>query len=146
MRDFSIDLAWAKIQAAITGLGAWLGMFLGGCDNFLYALIILTTHDVISGILVAIVQKRLSSAIGFRGISRKILMFGLVGMAAMIDAKIIGTGSALRTATICFYSSNQGLSVLENAAVLGLPVPEKLKGILQQLHKREEKDAADSDE
>ncbi len=146
MRDFSIDLAWAKIQAAITGLGAWLGMFLGGCDNFLYALIILTTLDVISGILVAIVQKRLSSAIGFRGISRKILMFGLVGMAAMIDAKIIGTGSALRTATICFYSSNQGLSVLENAAVLGLPVPEKLKGILQQLHKREEKDAADSDE
>ena len=146
MRDFSIDLLWAKIQAAATGLGAWLGMFLGGCDNFLYALIILTSLDVISGILVAIVQKKLSSSIGFKGISRKILMFGLVGLAALIDAKLIGTSSALRTATICFYCSNQGLSVLENAAFLGLPVPEKLKGILQQLHNREEKDAADSDE
>ena len=139
MRDFSVDLAWAKIQAAITALGGWLGLFLGGCDNFLYALLILTILDFISGVLVAIVQKKLSSSIGFKGISRKVLMFGLVGIAALMDQKIIGTGSALRTATICFYCSNQGLSVLENATVLGLPVPEKLKAILQQLHNREEK-------
>lgn len=139
MRDFSVDLAWAKIQAVITALGGWLGLFLGGCDNFLYALLILTILDFISGVLVAIVQKKLSSSIGFKGISRKVLMFGLVGIAALMDQKIIGTGSALRTATICFYCSNQGLSVLENATVLGLPVPEKLKAILQQLHNREEK-------
>ena len=93
MRDFSVDLAWAKIQAVITALGGWLGLFLGGCDNFLYALLILTILDFISGVLVAIVQKKLSSSIGFKGISRKVLMFGLVGIAALMDQKIIGTGT-----------------------------------------------------
>ena len=139
MRDFTIDLVWAKVQIAITGLGAWFGMFLGGCDNYLYALVVLTSLDVVSGILVAIAQKKLSSSVGFRGISRKVLMFGLVGMAAMIDSRIIGSGSSLRTATIWFFASNQGLSVLENATVLGLPVPEKLKAALKQLHNREDK-------
>ena len=88
-------------------------------------------------------QKKLSSSIGFIGISRKVLMFGLVGVAAVLDRKVIGSGSALRTATICFYISNQGLSVLENSTVLGLPVPEKLKAVLQQLHNRQEKDSVD---
>ena len=139
MRDFRVDLIWTKIQIAITALGGWLGMFLGGCDNFLYALIILTAIDFLSGVLVAIEQKTLSSSIGFRGIARKVLMFCLVGIAHTLDTRMLGSGAALRTATICYFCSNQGLSVVENCTVLGLPVPEKVKDALAQLHKRNEK-------
>ena len=140
MRDFSIDLIWAKIQIAITAFGAWLGYFLGGLDNLLYALILLAAIDFLSGVLVAIEQKKLSSSVGFRGIARKVLMFCLIGIAHTLDTKILGSGAALRTATICYFCSNEGVSVLENSACLGLPIPEKLKDALAQIHGRKEKD------
>ena len=95
----------------------------------------------------AAVDKRLSSEIGFKGICKKVLIFVLVGLANILDVQIIGTGSVLRTAVIFFYISNEGVSLLENAAHLGLPVPEKLKDILQQLHNRaEEVDENDESE
>ena len=138
MRDFSIDLIWAKIQVAITAVGGWIGWFLGGVDGMLIALIVLMALDYLSGVMCAIVDKKLSSAIGFKGICKKVLILMLVDVANIIDVHVVGTGAVLRGAVICFYLSNEGLSLLENAAHVGLPIPEKLKSILAQLHGREE--------
>ena len=140
MKDFSIDLIWAKIQIAFTALGGWLGYFLGGTDGLLIALLIFVVLDYVTGVLCAIEDKSLSSAVGFRGIMRKVIIFMLVGVGHILDVHVVGTGSALRTAVIFFYLSNEGVSLLENAAHLGLPVPEKLKAVLEQLHSRSEKE------
>lgn len=140
MRNFSIDLIWTKIQIAVTGLGGWLGYFLGGVDGMMTALIVLMALDYITGIMCAIVDKKLSSAVGFKGICKKCLILMLVGVANVIDLHVVGSGSALRGAVICFYMSNEGLSLLENAAYIGLPIPDKLKEILEQLHDRKEKE------
>ena len=137
MRDFTIDLIWAKIQAAITVIGGWLGYFLGGLDGLMIALVIFVVLDYVTGIMCAIADKKLSSSVGFKGICRKVLIFLLVGVAHIVDLHVVGSGSVLRGAVVCFYLSNDGVSMLENAAHLGLPVPEKLKVILEQLHDRE---------
>ena len=137
MRDFTIDLIWAKIQAAITVIGGWLGYFLGGLDGLMIALVIFVVLDYVTGIMCAIADKKLSSSVGFKGICRKVLIFLLVGVAHIVDLHVVGSGSVLRGAVVCFYLSNEGVSMLENAAHLGLPVPEKLKVILEQLHDRE---------
>ncbi len=145
MRDFSIDLIWAKIQVAITAVGGWIGWFLGGVDGMLIALIVLMALDYLSGIMCAIENKKLSSAVGFKGICKKVLILMLVGVANIIDVNVVGNGAVLRGAVICFYLSNEGLSLLENAAYLGLPIPDKLREILSQLHNRKEKEKDDSD-
>lgn len=137
MRDFSIDLIWAKVQIAITALGGWLGYFLGGMDGLMIALIVLMTLDYVSGVMCAVIDKKLSSAVGFKGICKKVFILMLVGVAHIIDLHVVGTGSALRGAVICFYMSNEGLSLLENAAHIGLPIPDKLRDILSQLHDKE---------
>ena len=136
MRNISIDLIWTKIQIAITSLGGVLGYFVGGMDGLLTALVILMVLDYVTGVMCAIVDKSLSSAIGFRGIFKKVLIFMLVGVAHILDLHVVGTGEALRSAVICFYLSNEGVSLLENAGHLGLPIPEKLKAILAQLHEK----------
>ena len=138
---------WNTMQIILAAVGGWLGYFLGGCDGLVYALILFVAADYITGVMCAAVDKRLSSEIGFKGICKKVLIFVLVGLANILDVQIIGTGSVLRTAVIFFYISNEGVSLLENAAHLGLPVPEKLKDILQQLHNRaEEVDGNDESE
>ena len=129
---------WNTIQLIFTAIGGWLGYFLGGCDGLLYALIAFVVSDYITGVMCAINDKTLSSEVGFRGICRKVLIFLLVGIANILDVQVIGTGSVLRTAVIFFYISNEGVSLLENAAHLGLPVPEKIKTVLEQLHDRSE--------
>lgn len=96
--------------------------------------------DYITGIMCAVNDHTLSSEVGFRGICRKVLIFMLVGIANILDADVVGTGSVLRTAVIFFYISNEGVSLLENAAHLGLPVPEKIKMVLEQLHDRAKKE------
>ena len=101
--------------------------------------------DYITGVMCAVADKKLSSAVGFKGICRKVLIFALVGGGHILDTKVIGAGSVLRTAVIFFYLSNEGISLLENAAHLGLPVPKKLKDVLEQLHKRSEKEDEDED-
>lgn len=131
---------WASIQVIFAGVGGWLGWFLGGCDGLLYALIAFVVIDYITGVMCAIADKKLSSATGFKGICRKVLIFLLVGIAHILDVNIIGSGSVLRTAAVFFYISNEGVSIMENAAHLGLPVPVKLKEVLEQLHDRAEKD------
>lgn len=138
---------WNTMQIILAAVGGWLGYFLGGCDGLVYALILFVAADYVTGVMCAAVDKRLSSEIGFKGICKKVLIFVLVGLANILDVQIIGTGSVLRTAVIFFYISNEGVSLLENAAHLGLPVPEKLKDILQQLHNRaEEVDENDKSE
>ena len=131
---------WASVQVIFAGVGGWLGWFLGGCDGLLYALIAFVVIDYITGVMCAIADKKLSSATGFKGICRKVLIFLLVGIAHILDVNIIGSGSVLRTAAVFFYISNEGVSIMENAAHLGLPVPVKLKEVLEQLHDRAEKD------
>ena len=145
MNNFTIELVWAKIQIAVTALGGWLGYFLGGIDGMMIALIILMSLDYISGVMCAVIDKKLSSAIGFRGICKKVFILMLVGVANIVDLHVVGTGSALRGAVICFYMSNEALSLFENAAHIGLPVPEKLKDILAQLHRRGDKEDTDSE-
>ena len=130
---------WNMIQLMFTAVGGWLGWFLGGCDGLLYALIAFVAIDYITGVMCAINDHSLSSEVGFRGICRKVLIFLLVGIANILDVNVIGTGSVLRTAVIFFYISNEGVSLMENAAHLGLPIPEKLKAVLAQLHNRAEK-------
>lgn len=135
MKDF-----WYSIQAVFMAIGGWLGWYLGGCDGLLYALLGFVIMDYITGVMCAIADKKLSSEVGFKGLCRKVLIFILVGAANIIDVQIIGTGSVLRTAVIFFYISNEGLSLIENAGHLGLPIPEKLKAVLEQLHDRSEKE------
>ena len=129
---------WNTIQLAFAAVGGWLGYFLGGCDGLLYALLAFVVIDYITGVMYAIADKNLSSEVGFKGICRKVLIFLLVGIANVLDVQVIGTGSVLRTAVIFFYISNEGVSLLENATHLGLPVPEKIKTVLEQLHDRAE--------
>lgn len=131
---------WNTIQIIFTAIGGWLGWFLGGCDGLLYALIAFVVIDYITGVMCAIADKTLSSEVGFKGICRKVLIFLLVGIAHTLDVNIIGSGSVLRTAVIFFYISNEGVSLLENAAHLGLPVPDRIKTVLEQLHNRAEKE------
>ena len=130
---------WASIQVVFAAVGGWLGWFLGGCDGLLYALIAFVAVDYITGVMCAIVDHNLSSSVGFKGICRKVLIFALVGIGHILDTQVIGSGSVFRTAVIFFYISNEGVSLVENAAHLGLPIPEKLKAVLEQLHDRSEK-------
>lgn len=128
---------WSMIQIAFTALGGWMGYFLGGCDGLIIALILFVVIDYITGFMCGIVDKKLSSEVGFKGIFKKVLIFMLVGMANILDVYVIKTGSAIRTAVIFFYLSNEGLSLIENATHLGLPVPDKLKVVLEQIHDKE---------
>ena len=130
---------WNMIQMVFAAVGGWLGYYLGGCDGLLLALVAFSAADYLTGVMCAVSDRKLSSNVGFKGICRKVLIFLLVGIANILDVHVIGTGSVLRTAVIFFYISNEGVSLLENAAHLGLPVPEKIKAVLEQLHDRAEK-------
>ena len=120
-----------------TAIGGYLGYFLGGLDGFLYALIAFVAIDYITGVMAAIVEHKLSSEIGFKGIFKKVLIFIFVAVGNIIDSKIVGEGGTIRTAVIFFYLSNEGISIVENATRIGLPVPEKLKNVLEQLQNKE---------
>lgn len=130
---------WNMIQMVFAAVGGWLGYYLGGCDGLLLALVAFAAADYLTGVMCAVSDRKLSSNVGFKGICRKVLIFLLVGIANILDVHVIGTGSVLRTAVIFFYISNEGVSLLENTAHLGLPVPEKIKTVLEQLHDRAEK-------
>ena len=127
---------WNTIQLIFAAVGGWLGYFLGGCDGLLYALIAFAAIDYITGVMCAISDKTLSSEVGFKGICRKVLIFLLVGIGNIIDVQVLGSPGVLRTAVIFFYLSNEGVSLLENSAHLGLPVPDAIKTVLEQLHDR----------
>ena len=130
---------WTYIQTAAVAIGGLIGSFLGGVDGLIYALVVVVIFDYITGVILAIINHRLSSEIGFRGIAKKVLIFVLVGIGHIFDLHVIGTGSVLRAVVIAFYLANEGLSVLENAANIGLPIPKKLKQFLEQLAEEDEK-------
>lgn len=127
---------WNWVQAAFAAVGGLIGWFLGGPDGFLYALIAFVAVDYLTGVMCAVADRKLSSEVGAKGIFKKVLIFVLVGVGHIIDSQVLGDGGAIRTAVIFFYLSNEGISILENAAHIGLPIPEKLKNILEQLHNR----------
>lgn len=132
-----MEKIWRGIQAAVAAIGGALAFFWGGLDNLLIALIVFAAVDYATGVLAAIIKKKLNSRVGFKGIAKKVLMFLIVGIANIVDVRLIQTGSAFRTATIIFYLANEGVSLLENSARCGLPIPKKLKDILTQLHDSE---------
>ena len=136
---------WNTIQLVFAAVGGWLGYFLGGCDGLLYTLLAFVVLDYATGVMCAVADHKLSSAIGFRGIFRKVLIFALVGVGHLLDVQVFGEIGVLRTAVIFFYLSNEGVSLVENAAHLGLPIPEKLKAVLEQLHDRAEGDGEDDE-
>jgi toxin secretion/phage lysis holin len=131
---------WNVAQVVFAAVGGGIGWFFGELDGFFYALLAFVVIDYLTGVMCAIADRSLSSEVGFRGIFRKVLIFVMVGAGHILDAQVIGSGDALRTAVIFFYISNEGVSLLENAAHIGLPVPEKLKDVLAQLHDREKGD------
>lgn len=125
------------VQWAFAAMGGFFGWFVGGLDGLLYALIAFVAVDYITGLMAAGLERKLSSGVGFRGIFKKVVIFCLVAVGHIIDTYVIGNGSVLRTAVIFFYLSNEGISILENAGRIGLPIPERLKNVLEQL--KEEK-------
>ena len=129
-----VKTLWNSLNILFAAAGGWLGWYAGGWDGFLYALVVFVVIDYITGLMCAVINKNLSSGIGAKGIFKKILIFALVGIGHTIDVHLIGDGSAIRTAVIFFFISNEGVSLLENATRVGLPVPQKLKDILAQLH------------
>lgn len=137
---------WNWIQAAFAAVGGFLGWFLGGADGFLYALIAFVVMDYLTGVMCAILDRKLSSEIGAKGIFKKVLIFLLVGVGHILDEQILGGAASpggsgvIRTAVVFFYLSNEGISILENTAHIGLPIPQKLKDILTQLHDHSEKE------
>ena len=131
---------WNWIQIVFAAIGGGIGWFLGGADGFLYALIAFVVIDYITGVMCAIVDKKLSSEVGFKGICKKVLIFMMVGIGNIIDVQVLGQAGVLRTAVIFFYLSNEGVSMLENAGHLGLPIPTKLKEVLEQLHDKSGKE------
>ena len=133
MKEF---ITW--MQCAFAAIGGFMGWFLGGFDGFLYALLVFVIIDYFTGIMLAVIQKKLSSEVGFKGIFKKVLIFCLVAIGHIIDTHLLKQGSIIRTAVIFFYLSNEGISILENAALIGLPVPQKLKDILEQLKDKKE--------
>ncbi|MBV4424281.1 phage holin family protein [Clostridium tyrobutyricum] len=126
------------IQAIFATIGGYIGWFLGGVDGFMYALITFVIIDYVTGLMVAILERKLSSEVGFRGIFKKVLIFAFVGIGNIIDIYLLKNGSAIRTAVIFFYVSNEGISIIENSAKIGLPIPEKLRDILKQLNKEDD--------
>lgn len=120
-------------KAACALVGAWLGCIFGRLDAFVYLLICLVILDYISGVMVAVVQKKLCSSVGFKGLFRKVLIFGMVAIAHILDTQLFGEHDICRTAVACFYISNESISLFENSGKLGLPIPQKLKDILEQL-------------
>ena len=136
---------WNGIQLVFAVIGGWLGWFLGECDGLMYALIAFVIADYVTGVMCAVSDKRLSSEVGFKGICRKVLIFVLMGMANILDMHVISTGCVLRTAVLFFYISNEGVSVLENAGHLGLPIPARLLNVLEQLHEDAEQEDIDNE-
>ncbi len=137
---------WARVQTVLACAGGVIGGFLGGVDGMLIALLVLMAIDYVTGVMIAILRKQLSSSIGFKGLFKKVLILCLVGVANVLDVNVLGSSGAIRGMVICFYISNEGVSVLENATAIGLPVPAKLKEMLVQIHSKAGEDEPENEE
>lgn len=126
---------WIKVVLAAIGGG--LAWFFGPWDVLISVLVGFIAVDYLLGVINAGMKKELSSEIGFKGLLRKVVIFLLVDVGALLDKVMPGGNGAIRAAVCTFYIANEGLSILENAGALGLPLPPKLKGILKQLEEEE---------
>lgn len=142
------SILMAKIGFSL--IGGVLGFMFGKMDGLILALVFFVSVDYITGIICAWAEKRLSSETGAKGIAKKVFIFCLVAVANIIDTQILRQGAALRTAVIFYYLANEGLSITENAAILGVPIPKRLRAALEQLNEEdtndpEREDSRDSD-
>lgn len=128
------------IKSISAALGAVGGFLFGQLNGLFYAVIAMMAIDYITGVIVAVLDKKLSSEVGFRGLVKKLFILVLIAVAHIIDAQVIGTGAALMTAVMLFFIANEGISILENAAALGLPIPKKLRDVLEQLRDKDKGD------
>lgn len=120
-------------KAGLAAVGGYIAWFLGGFDGVLIALCVFAVVDYMTGVVAAIIEKKLCSRVGFQGVAKKFLMFLMVGIAAVLDMYVLGGQSPIREVVIVFYIANEGISIIENSARLGLPVPQKLIDVLEQL-------------
>lgn len=123
----------SRVKLLLTLFGGVIGAIMGELNGFMIALIVFVCVDYATGVMGAICEKKLNSETGYKGIFRKICIFMVVAIANVVDTYIIQEGSTLRTATIFFYLSNEGISIMENAARIGVPIPDKLIGVLEQI-------------
>ncbi|WP_033165496.1 phage holin family protein [Clostridium sp. KNHs205] len=126
------------IRLILAFVGGILGCIFGGFNSLIYALTAFVAIDYITGVLLAIRDKKISSEVGYKGIVRKFLIFLIVSMGNIMDNYVLGTGSTLRTLVIMFYLANEGISILENAGQLGLPIPKKLREAIEKLNSSNE--------
>lgn len=133
----SMDKFKDLVKIFFTIFGSLIGFFLGDLDIFIYSLVVFVICDYISGIIRAGFERKLSSKIGFKGILKKIMIFIIVGIANICDKNLIKNQAMIRSSIIFFYIANEGLSILENALAMDLPIPKKLKILLEQF--KEEK-------
>lgn len=125
------------IKAGLTAVITWIGWLVGGYDTMMITLLLFMVVDYLSGVMCGIVNKKLSSEVGFKGIFKKIMIIFLVGITNLLG---VSTGvEGLRYIVISFYIANEGISIIENASVLGLPVPQKVKDVLDQLKNNKDK-------
>ena len=127
---------WSAVQATSAALGAALGYFIGGLDGALYALIAFVIADYVTGVFAAFIRRELSSEVGAKGILKKVTIFIVIGVGNLADIHLLGDGSALRTATIFFYAANELVSLIENCADIGLPVPQVIRDALAQIKRK----------
>ena len=130
---------WEFIKGSLATVGGYTAWYLGGFDGLLIALLVFIVVDYITGVLLALLDKKLNSKIGFKGIAKKVMILLFVGLASILDLYVIGGNSPIREIVIAFYIANEGISIVENSAKLGLPVPQKLKDVLAQLKDKGEK-------
>ena len=132
----------SKIQIIIDSIagavGAVLGFMYGEVTGLFWALIAFMALDYITGVIVAVIEKRLSSEVGFRGLAKKFLILVFVAVGHIADTYILGGTPAAMSAVMLFYIANEGISIIENAAALGLPVPKKLTSIMEQIKNKSE--------
>ena len=121
------------IKLAIAGAGGIFAYLFGPWDALIIALVIFVVADYITGVAKAAMQGKLSSAVGFKGLLKKVMIFVLVMVGTVVDMAIPAANHAIRAAVIMFYIANEGLSILENSAKAGVPVPAKLRETLEQL-------------
>ena len=129
-----------QIKVFIATIGTLFTWLFGAWDTALVVLIVFMLLDYGTGVLRGYINKELSSDVGLKGIARKAVIFIVLIVAVMLD-RLLNTGNWVFRSLVCyFYIANEGISLLENCASLGLPIPEKLKDALAQLKEGNKKD------
>ena len=122
---------YATLKNALVVIGGLCTAFLGGWDTALKTLVLFVVLDYLTGVAAAIVTKTVDSNIGFKGIAKKVLVFVLVGVGYALD-QFMGQ-DYLRSLIIIFYIANEGISIIENLSRTGVPIPQAVLNVLNQL-------------